>query len=306
MFIYILKRMATSLVTIWMVVTITFFLMHAIPGGPFTREKALPPAVMKNIEERYHLNDPLWKQYTDYIQNLVRGDLGPSFKYQGVTVNQIIAESFPISAQLGLASLFIMLFVGLPAGIISALRQTKWQDHLAMSLATVGVAVPNFVVATLLMYIVGVKLGWLPTARWLSWQSVIMPSIALAGYYTAYVARLTRSSVLEVLQQDYIRTARAKGLPERVVVYKHALKNALIPIVTYLGPISAGILTGSFVIEKIFAIPGLGEHFVASIWNRDYTVILGVTVFYATLLVIVNLIVDILYCFIDPRIRLGK
>jgi len=289
-----------------MIVTITFFLMHAIPGGPFTREKALPPAVLKNIEERYHLNDPLWKQYTDYIQNLARGDLGPSFKYQGVTVNQIITESFPISAQLGLASLFIMLFVGLPAGIISALRQNKWQDHLAMSLATIGVAVPNFVVATLLIYIVGVKLGLLPTARWLSWQSVIMPAIALAGYYTAYVARLTRSSVLEVLQQDYIRTARAKGLPERVVVYKHALKNALIPIVTYLGPISAGILTGSFVIEKIFAIPGLGEHFVASIWNRDYTVILGVTVFYATLLVAVNLIVDILYCFIDPRIKLGK
>lgn len=306
MFGYIVRRLAISMVTIWMIITITFALMHAIPGGPFTREKALPPAVLKNIEERYHLNDPLWKQYVDYLQNLARGDLGPSFKYQGVTVNKIIAESFPISAQLGLAALSIMIFVGLPAGIISALRQTKWQDHLAMFLATIGVAVPNFVIATLLIYIVGVKLGWLPTARWLSWQSVIMPSIALAGYYTAYVARLTRSSVLEVLQQDYIRTARAKGLPERVVVYKHALKNALIPIVTYLGPISAGILTGSFVIEKIFAIPGLGEHFVASIWNRDYTVILGVTVFYATLLVVINLVVDILYSFIDPRIRLDK
>lgn len=303
---YMIKRMTASLVTIWMVVTITFFLMHAIPGGPFTREKALPPTVLKNIEERYHLNDPLWKQYADYLRNLVRGDLGPSYKYPGVTVNKIIAENFPVSAQLGLAALLIILLAGLPAGIISALKKNKWQDHLAMSLAAFGVAVPNFVVATLLIYIVGVKLGWLPTARWLSWQSVIMPSIALAGYYTAYVARLTRSNMLEVLQHDYIRTARAKGLPERVVVYKHALKNALIPIVTYLGPVSAGILTGSFVIEKIFAIPGLGEHFVAGIWNRDYTVILGVTVFYAALLVVINLLVDLLYSFIDPRIRLGK
>ncbi len=301
---YILKRLATSLATVWLVVTFTFILMHAIPGGPFTGEKTLPPAILKNIEERYHLNDPLWKQYVDYIYHLSRGDLGPSYKHQGVTVNKIIADGFPVSAQLGLAALLIILLVGLPAGIISALRQNKWQDRLAMSVAAVGVAVPNFVIATLLIYIVGVKLGWLPTAWWLNWQSVIMPSVALAGYYTAYVARLTRSSMLEVLQQDYIRTARAKGLPERVVVYKHALKNALIPIVTYLGPVSAGILTGSFVIEKIFALPGLGEHFIAGIWNRDYTVILGVTVFYATLLVIINLIVDLLYCIIDPRIRL--
>lgn len=303
---YILGRLATALVTIWIIVTITFILMHAIPGGPFTKEKALPPAVLKNIEERYRLDDPLWKQYAQYMKNLARGDLGPSFKYQGVTVNRIIAESFPISAQLGLAALSIMLIVGLPAGIISALRQNGWQDHLAMLLATIGVAVPNFVVATLLIYFVGVKLDWLPTSRWISWQSVIMPSIALAGYYTAYVARLTRSTMLEVLQQDYIRTARAKGLPERVVIYKHALKNALIPIVTYLGPISAGMLTGSFVIEKIFAIPGLGEHFVAGIWNRDYAVILGVTVFYGSLMVIINLMVDIIYGFVDPRIRLGK
>jgi oligopeptide transport system permease protein len=303
---YIVKRLATSIITIWLIITITFALMHAIPGGPFTREKVLPEPVKKNIEKRYHLNDPLWKQYIDYLKNLARGDLGPSFKYQGVTVNKIIADGFPISAQLGLASLAIMLLIGLPAGIISALRQNKWQDHLAMFLATLGVAMPNFVIATLLIYFVGVKLGWLPTSRWISWKSVIMPAIALAGYYTAYIARLTRSSMLEVLQQDYIRTARAKGLPERVVVYKHALKNALIPIVTYLGPLIAGILTGSFVIEKIFAIPGLGQHFVTSISNRDYTTIMGVTVFYATLLVLMNFIVDVVYSFIDPRIRLGK
>ncbi|MFZ5754047.1 MAG: ABC transporter permease, partial [Bacillota bacterium] len=195
---------------------------------------------------------------------------------------------------------------GIPAGIISALRQNKWQDHLAMFLATIGVAIPNFVVATLLIYIFGVKLGWLPTSRWVSWKSTIMPAIALAGYSTAYIARLTRSSFLEIIQQDYIRTARAKGLPERVVIYKHALKNALIPIITYLGPVIATLLTGTFVIEKIFAIPGLGQHFVTSIGNRDYTVILGTTVFYATFMVLMNLLVDIIYGFIDPRIRIGK
>lgn len=303
---YMAKRLSTSIITIWLIITITFVLMHAIPGGPFTREKTLPDPVKKNIEERYHLNDPLWKQYTDYLKNLARGDLGPSFKYQGVTVNKIIADGFPVSAQLGLASLAIMLTIGLPAGIISALRQNKWQDHLAMFLATIGVAVPNFVIATLLIYFAGVKLGWLPTSRWISWKSVILPAIALSGYYTAYIARLTRSSMLDVLQQDYIRTARAKGLPERVVVYKHALKNALIPVITYLGPLVAGILTGSFVIEKIFAIPGLGQHFVTSISNRDYTTIMGVTVFYATFLVLMNFIVDVVYSIIDPRIRLGK
>jgi len=306
MFIYIVKRFVTSFFTIWFIASLTFALMHAIPGGPFTREKALPDSVKKNIEERYRLNDPLWKQYADYLHNLARGDLGPSFKYQGVTVNKIISEGFPVSAQLGLASIAIIVFLGIPAGIISALKKNKWQDYFIMFLATLGMAVPNFIVATLLIYIIGVKLGLLPTSRWVSWQSVIMPAFALSGYYTAYIARLTRSSMLEVLQQDYMRTARAKGLPKRLIVYKHALKNALIPIITYLGPVTAGILTGSFVIEKIFSIPGLGQHFVTSISNRDYTTILGVTVFYASLLVFINFIVDILYTLIDPRIRLGN
>ncbi|MBZ4655015.1 MAG: transporter permease [Peptococcaceae bacterium] len=306
MFKFILNRLVTSAITIFLIVTITFALMHAIPGGPFTREKVLPDEVKKQIEAKYHLNDPLWKQYTDYLVGLSRGDLGPSFKYPGLTVNDLIKKGFPISAQLGLITLSIMLMVGIPAGIISALRQNKWQDHLAMFLATVGVAIPNFVVATLLIYIFGVKLGWLPTSRWVSWKSVIMPAIALAGYHMAYIARLTRSSMLEIIQQDYIRTARAKGLPERVVIYKHALKNALIPIITYLGPVIATLLTGTFVIEKIFAIPGLGQHFVQSIGNRDYTVILGTTIFYATFMVLINLIIDIIYGFIDPRIRIGK
>jgi len=280
--------------------------MHSIPGDPLTRDKKMPEAIRQNIEAQYHLNEPLWKQYGYYFQGLAHGELGPSLKYEGVTVNEIIGQGFPVSAQLGLAALVLMLLVGLPAGVISALRQNQWQDHTAMFMATLGVAVPNFVLATLLIYIFGVKLELLPTSRWVSWQSVIMPAIALAFYPTAYIARLTRSSMLEVIGQDYIRTARAKGLPQRTVLYKHALRNALVPIVTYLGPLIAGVLTGSFVIEKIFAIPGLGQQFVLSISNRDYTTILGVTIFYAAFLIFMNLVVDLLYGVIDPRIRLGK
>jgi oligopeptide transport system permease protein len=306
MFRYVLKRIGTSLFTLWVIITITFILMHSIPGDPLTRDKKMPEAIRQNIEAQYHLNEPLWKQYGYYFQGLAHGELGPSLKYEGVTVNEIIGQGFPVSAQLGLAALVLMLLVGLPAGVISALRQNQWQDHTAMFMATLGVAVPNFVLATLLIYIFGVKLELLPTSRWVSWQSVIMPAIALAFYPTAYIARLTRSSMLEVIGQDYIRTARAKGLPQRTVLYKHALRNALVPIVTYLGPLIAGVLTGSFVIEKIFAIPGLGQQFVLSISNRDYTTILGVTIFYAAFLIFMNLVVDLLYGVIDPRIRLGK
>jgi oligopeptide transport system permease protein len=306
MFRYVLKRIGTSLFTLWVIITITFILMHSIPGDPLTRDKKMPEAIRQNIEAQYHLNEPLWKQYGYYFQGLAHGELGPSLKYEGVTVNEIIGQGFPVSAQLGLAALVLMLLVGLPAGVISALRQNQWQDHTAMFMATLGVAVPNFVLATLLIYIFGVKLELLPTSRWVSWQSVIMPAVALAFYPTAYIARLTRSSMLEVIGQDYVRTARAKGLPQRMVLYKHALRNALVPIVTYLGPLIAGVLTGSFVIEKIFAIPGLGQQFVLSISNRDYTTILGVTIFYAAFLIFMNLVVDLLYGVIDPRIRLGK
>lgn len=303
---YIFQRIGTSLVTIWVIITITFILMHAIPGDPFTREKELPESIRISLNEKYHLDQPLSKQYVIYLEGLVHGDLGPSMKYPGETVQDMIQKGFPVSMQLGLVAILLMLLVGVPAGIISALKQNKWQDYTAMLTATLGIAVPNFVLATLLMYIFGVKLGWLPTARWVSWQSVILPAIALSGYPTAYIARLSRSSLLEIIQQDYIRTARAKGLKERKVIYKHALKNALIPLVTYLGPLTASVLTGSFVIEKIFAIPGLGQHFVMSIGNRDYTTILGVTIFYASFLILMNLIVDILYGFIDPRIKIHE
>ena len=303
---FIANRVVSMVITLLLVITITFFLMHAIPGGPFTREKTLPPAVIKALEAKYNLDQPLWKQYVDYLGGVIRFDLGPSFQKIGVSVNEMIEKGFPISARVGgLASLFVLV-VGIPMGMISALKQNKWQDQLAMFIATLGVTIPMFVVATLFIYIFSSKLGVLPSFGLKSWQSYIGPVVALGGFSLAFVSRLTRSSMLEVLQQDYIRTARAKGLPEFVVIGKHALKNALIPVVTYVGPMIATILTGSFVVERVFAIPGMGKYFVESVNNRDYTVIMGMTIFYAIFLVIMVLIVDIIYVLIDPRIKVGE
>ena len=289
---------------LWVIITVTFVLMHAIPGGPFTSEKALPEAVMKNIEARYRLNDPLPKQYLDYWSNLLQGDLGPSFKYESRTVNEIIAEGFPVSAELGLIAVSFSVLIGIPAGMAGALYQNRWPDHLVMLLATVGISVPSFILATVLIYIFALWLQLLPAAMWGSPKYVILPALALAGMPTAFIARLTRSSMLEVLAQDYIRTARAKGIAPFRILWLHALKNALLPVVTYLGPMIAAIFTGSFVIESIFAIPGLGRHFVTSIYNRDYTVILGITVFYSALLVLMNFLVDLAYLWLDPRIKM--
>jgi len=293
------------LITLFLVITITFFLMHAIPGGPFTREKPLPPAVIEALEAKYKLDQPLWKQYLDYLKGVVTFDLGPSFQRVGVTVNQLIKEGFPASAKIGSGAVLLVIVLGIPLGIISALKQNKWQDQVVMIIATLGVTIPGFVMATLIIYFFSSKLGWLPSHGLTTWKHMIGPVIALGGFSLSFVARLTRSSMLEVLQQDYIRTARAKGLSEFVVVAKHALKNALIPVVTYIGPMIAGILTGSFVIERIFAIPGIGKHFVESVGNRDYTVLMGITIFYAAFLILMILIVDILYGFIDPRIKVG-
>lgn len=290
---------------LFIVTTATFLLMHAVPGGPFTAEKNLPESVMKNINERYHLSDPLWKQYTDYLGNVARGDFGPSFKYEARTVNDIIAESFPVSAELGMIAVVIAVSLGIPAGVIAALRQNRWPDYLAMFGATIGISVPSFILATLFIYLFALKLELLPAAMWDGPEYAVLPAVALAAFPTAFIARLTRSSMLEVLGQDFIRTARAKGLSGFVIIWRHALKNALIPVVTYLGPLVAAILTGSFVIESIFAIPGLGRHFVTSIYNRDYTVILGITIFYSTLLVVLNFLVDLAYAWLDPRIKLA-
>ncbi|MDU6770455.1 MAG: ABC transporter permease, partial [Veillonella sp.] len=241
------------LVILWVIISITFVLMHAIPGGPFTSEKKLPPQVKASIEAKYHLDDPLWKQYGDYIGGVVTGDLGPSYKYEGRSVNDIIGESFPVSAQLGLLALCVITFV-----------------------STLGISVPTFIIGAVLVYVVGFELGWLPVAMWRGPSYMILPVLTLAAQPMAFIARLTRSGLLDVYQQEYIRTARAKGLGAWNILIRHALGNAILPVITYIGPLAASLLTGSFIVETIFAIPGLGQYFVTSIYNRDYTVILGV------------------------------
>ncbi|WP_150843784.1 MULTISPECIES: ABC transporter permease subunit [unclassified Clostridium] len=301
---YILKRLGISVVTIFIVITATFFLMRLMPGGPFDGEKPLPPEIKASLEAKYGLDKSLGEQYSMYLKDLLKGDLGPSMRYKGREVQEIIGYSFPASAKLGGVAVVISLIFGILLGIIAALKYNKWPDSVCMVLATLGVTLPSFVIATLLMYVFGVKLSLVPITGLDSLKSYILPSIALAGYSIAFISRLTRSKLLEVLKSDYIRTAKAKGVNGRRIMFKHALRNTLIPIVTYVGPLIAGILTGSFVVEKIFAIPGLGREFVTTITNRDYTTILGVTIFYSTLLILCNLIVDIMYVIIDPRIKL--
>lgn len=301
---FVFRRFIQMLITLFLTITATFFLMHAIPGGPFTSEKKLPEAIIRALNEKYHLNDPLWQQYLHYLKGVVTLDLGPSFQSIGVTVIDMIREGFPVSGKVGLTSILVVLILGIPLGVISALERNKLPDYILTVMATLGIAVPSFVVATVIIYVFSSKLKILPSFGLRSWKHMIGPVIALSGFSLAFITRLTRSSMLEVLQKDYIRTARSKGLPERVVIGKHALKNTLIPVITYVGPMVAGIMTGSFVIEKIFAIPGMGKYFVESVGNRDYTVIIGMTLFYALFYIIMIFIVDVLYGLVDPRIKL--
>ena len=301
---YIFRRVLASLLTLFIIITITFFMMRAIPGGPFTDEKAIPQFVLEKIMQRYHLNDPLYVQYGRYLLNVLCLDLGPSYRYEGMSVNELIANSFPVSFEVGAIALSLALLIGIPAGIISALRRGKWQDRLTMILSVIGVTIPNFVIAAALVYVFSWQLGWVTVGFWEGISTAILPAITLAGYPAAFISRLVRSSMLEILGQDYIRTAYSKGLSERAVIYIHALKNAIIPLITYLGPLTAGILTGSFVIEQVYGVPGLGTFFVTSISNRDYTTIMGVTIFYSTILVSLNLLADVLLVCIDPRIKL--
>ncbi|MDQ0150457.1 ABC transporter permease [Eubacterium multiforme] len=300
---YVGKRVFTSILTIWAVVTLTFFLVRAMPGGPFDGEKIT--AEMKVVlNEKYGLDKPLSEQYSIYMKNLLKGDLGESLKYRGREVNEIITYSFPKSAKIGIVSIIFSLVAGTLLGVISALKAGKWPDKFCMFISTLGITVPSFVIGAVLIYYFTVKLRLLPAVGLKGPETFIMPVIALAGSSMAFITRLTRSKLIDVLKSDYIRTARAKGLDKNVVVFKHALRNSLIPVVTYLGPLVASILTGSFVVEKIFVIPGLGNEFVSTITNRDYTALLGVVVFFCTLIVICNLLVDILYVIIDPRIKL--
>jgi oligopeptide transport system permease protein len=301
---YIFKRFVSSILTLYIIITVTFLLMHAIPGSIYTGDRNLPPAIEENIKAKYGLDQPLYKQYIMVMDNIIHLDFGMSMKNEGRGVNDIISEHFPDSAKLGMVAILLCLGVGIPLGIVSSLNIGKWQDHTSMIIATIGVTVPGFVVAAMSQYFLAVKLGWFPPIGFKSVQHAILPAIALSFYPLSFIARLVRSSMLEVMEQDYIRTARAKGLSETIVVYKHALKNSIMPVITYLGPLVAGILTGSFVIEKMFNIPGLGGYFVNSISNRDYTTLMGVTVFYAAFLIFMNFVVDVVYVFIDPRIKL--
>lgn len=301
---YIIKRALMAVLTIFLVATITFFIMYLVPGGPFLSEKAPSQATLDALNAKYGLDQPLIIQYKNYIVKLLQGDLGPSLKQRGRTVNDIIAAGFPVSARLGGISICIAFFTGVPLGCIAALKRGKWLDNCIILLSSAGVAVPSFVISTVLMYLFSVKLGWLPTYGLSSFKNYIMPLIALSFYPVSYITRLMRSSMLDVMGQDYMRTARAKGLHQSVVLFKHALRNAVTPVVTYLGPLLAYTLTGSFVVEKIFTIPGIGREFISSTINRDYPMIMGLTIFLASLIIIMNMAVDIINKYIDPRIQL--
>ena len=303
---YYTKRIISAIITLLVIATVTFFMMHAIPGGPFTRERALSAEIEAALNAKYNLDAPLFKQWLDYMLGLIKLDLGPSFQLKGFTVNELIAAGFPTSAKIGLLSTIFIVILGLPVGIISALKQNKPIDYFVMFLATLGVTIPVFVTATLFIYVFASVLGLVPTFGLTTPASYIGPVLALSGYSLSFVARLTRSSMLEVLQQDYIRTVRANGISEFKVLFKYALKNALIPVITYVGPMIASILTGSFVVENVFAINGIGQRFVTSVSNRDYTMIVGVTVFYAAFYILMILLVDVAYSIVDPRIRFGK
>ncbi len=301
---FIVIRLLQAIPVLFVVITVTFFLVRQAPGGPFDADKPVIPAVKRALEAKYNLDQPLWQQYTSYLGDLLQGDMGPSFKYPGWAVQDLIASGFPVTAELGLYALLIALFIGVLAGVIAALKPNTLQDYLPMSAAMIGICMPTFLLGPLLVLIFGIWLDWVPVSGWGDLPGdKILPSITLGAAYAAYIARLSRSGMLEVMSQDYIRTARAKGLPESVVVAKHALRGALIPVVAFLGPAFAGLLSGSFVVETIFQIPGLGRFYVQAAFNRDYTMILGTTIFLSTLIVLFNLLSDLLANWMNPRLR---
>lgn len=303
---FTLMRLLQAIPVVLVVVTVTFFLIRLAPGGPFDAEKPVIPAVKRALEAKFQLDLPLWEQYLNYLGGLFQGDLGPSFKYPGWAVQDLIASGFPITAELGFYALLVALVIGVSAGVIAAMRPNTAQDYIPMSAAMIGICLPTFLLGPVLVLVFGIYLEWLPVSGWGDLPGdKIMPALTLGAAYAAYVARLTRGSMLEVLAQDYIRTARAKGLPEHVVIAKHALRAGLIPVVAYLGPAFAGLLSGSFVVETIFQIPGLGRLYVQAAFNRDYTMILGTTIFLSCLIVVFNLLSDVLANWLNPRSREG-
>lgn len=303
---YILKRIGIMIITIWIIVTLTFILMVSIPGSPLNEERGTNETIQQNLEKYYNLDQPYHIQYLLYLKSIITFDFGPSIKQPNQTVNDLLSRGFPISFELGIATILVALISGITLGIIAALKHNGMIDYFAMSVAVLGISIPNFVLATLLIQQLAVNLELLPPATWSSPAHMVLPVAALATGPMAIIARLTRSTMLEVLTQDYIKMARAKGLSPWKVIIRHALKNALMPVVTIMGTLLAGILTGTFVIEKIFAIPGMGRYFVESINQRDYPVIMGTTVFYSVFLVVMLFLVDIIYGILDPRIKLHK
>lgn len=323
---FIARRVVQLPVVLLVIVTVAFFIMRFIPGGPFSNEKSVEPEIQRMIEAKYHLDWPLPKQFLQYVGpinldehgprwiggdgtapwgGLLTGDLGLSFRYRNQTVNDIIGRSFPVSAAMGILAMLIALTIGMPAGIYAAIRKGTWRDWTSMGAAMVGICVPNFVMGPLLIILFVFNLKLLPVAGWGTLEHMVLPSIVLGLPYAAYIARLTKGSMLESIQQDFVRTALAKGLKERTVVLKHALRNALLPVLSFLGPATAGILSGSVVVERIFNVPGMGTWFVQGALNRDYLLVIGAVLVYAVLLTVLNLIVDVLYAYVDPRIQLS-
>ncbi|MFN3975408.1 MAG: ABC transporter permease [Dehalococcoidia bacterium] len=301
---YLVRRVLWGLPVLILISLITFLLMHAVPGGPFDREKKLPPQVLENLNRKYHLDEPLWKQYLRYMWGVLRFDFGPTYSSTTRTVNDIFREQFPVSAHLGLMAVALAVGVGIPLGVIAALKQNSIADYTSMVFAVLGVSIPSLALGPFLMWLFAIKLKVLPAATWQGPIYWILPTFTLGTHYIAYIARLTRASMLEVWREDYIRTARAKGLGEGLIVLRHALRNGLIPVVTVLGPIFAAVVTGTLIVEQIFGIPGLGKFYVQSIGNRDYPVIMGTTLLYGFVIVVANILVDISYAYLDPRIRL--
>jgi oligopeptide transport system permease protein len=300
---YLLKRLSVMIPVFWIVVTLVFFLVRFAPGGPFDGEKNVSPEILQNLNAKYHLDEPLWKQYLRYLNDLAHFDLGPSFKHANRTVNEIIADSLPISLELGIISLAWALLIGIGAGLLASIKPNTFWDYVPMTFSILGICLPTFVIGPLFVLVFSLGLGWLPVAGWDSWQDKILPSLTLGFAYAAYISRLTRGGLMEIRHQDFIRTARAKGLSEFQVLWKHCLRGGLLPVVSYLGPALAGIITGALVTETIFSIPGLGRFFVQSALNRDYTMILGTSLLYFTLIFICNLGVDLIYAWLDPRVR---
>ena len=301
---FLIKSLVHGLVVLWVVITLTFILLRLAPGGPFDSERKLPPEVLANIEAKYHLDEPLIRQYLRYLTGILHLDLGPSYKYLDRGVKEIIGDTLPTSVLLGLLALGFALTVSFPLGLIAAYFRNSWIDRFSLLTATLGISVPHFILGALLIWVFALRLGWLQAGRWDNAASMILPTITLGAAPAAYIAALLRSTLIDALGADFIRTARAKGLREAAVLLKHALRNSLLPVLTVMGPLTAALLTGSFVVEYVFAIPGMGRFFITAVTDRDYPLIMGVTLVYTALLVVANFLVDLLYAYVDPRIRL--